>query len=99
MDCVLAGAESAPCLTAQLTNTPGMTIDEVADGCVGFLRTLLSPDASLIVRYSAGRPYRWILRYPTHGSPVNDETGLLFFNYFGRRETREYRERKFLRRE
>jgi hypothetical protein len=72
-------------------NTPDMSIEEVAEDCLGFVRTLLCPDATLTVHYSGGRPYRWILRYPTLGAPVKDETGLLFFNYFGRRETREFR--------
>jgi hypothetical protein len=74
-------------------NTPGFSDTQVAEQCMGFVRTLLSSDASLTVRYAGGRPYKWLLRYPTEGAPVLEEMGLLFYNYFGRRETREFRNR------
>ena len=75
-------------------NNPSVgTPEKIAEQCFGFLRTVLSPDAVLNVHFSAGKPYKWILSYPTGQLPVNDETGLLLFNYFGRREVREYRNR------
>lgn len=66
-------------------NTPNVTLEESCEECLGFIRSLLCPDSSLTILYSGEMPYKWILRYPTVRGPVNDETGLLLYNYFGRK--------------
>jgi hypothetical protein len=56
-----------------------------------FLQSVLSPAGELRVRYSNGRPYKWTLRYSFEGSVVSEETGLIFFNWFGRRSVKVFR--------
>ena len=70
------------------SNTPKMTFADICEDCLGFVRSLLCADSSLQVCYSNERPYRWILSYPVEGRRVSDRSGLLVFNYFGRRSTR-----------
>ncbi len=52
---------------------------------------MLSPSGELEVRYTNGKPYKWILRYSFRGDRVAQEVGLLFFNWFGRRTGRTFR--------
>lgn len=70
--------------------TPGMTIEEISDDCLGFVRSLLCADSKLTVWYSNNKPYKWVLSYPINGSILNEETGSFFFNYFGRRSRIEF---------
>jgi hypothetical protein len=49
-----------------------------------FLASVLS-DAELEIFYSGSKPYKWVLHHTYEGQQVADETGLLFFNWFGRR--------------
>jgi hypothetical protein len=67
------------------------TNEEVCEDCLGFVRSALSPDATLTVFFASGNPYKWILSYSRAGTRVNDETGSLFFNYCGRRERRVFK--------
>ncbi len=55
-----------------------------------FLRSVLSPAASLEVHYSNERPYKWRLHQQVTGDAWFEETGLLFFNWFGKRSTRRF---------
>jgi hypothetical protein len=76
-----------------------MTFAEIAEDCLGFVRSLLCSDSSLQVFYSNGRPYRWVLTYPLEGRRVSDRTGLLVFNYFGRRNVRTFQNQQLPPRE
>jgi len=49
-----------------------------------FLNSLVT-DAELKIYYSGAKPYKWVLHHTFEGQRVADETGLLFFNWFGRR--------------
>ena len=69
------------------------TAEEICEDCLGFLRSVLCPDATLTVWYTAGKPYKWILSYPWGDTRLNDETGSLFYNYLGRRESRMFHNR------
>lgn len=40
-------------------------------------------DAELEVHFSNGKPHKWIMHYQFDGDRIMDETGLLFFNWFG----------------
>jgi hypothetical protein len=71
-------------------NTPKMTFAEICEDCLGFVRSLLCSDSSLEVCYSNERPYRWVLIYPLAGQRISDRTGLLLYNYFGRRSARTF---------
>jgi hypothetical protein len=55
---------------------------------LGFIRTLLSRDAWLEVRYAGRTPYKWIITYEVEGGTESESMGLLLFNYLGRRSTR-----------
>lgn len=67
--------------------------EAVCEDCLGFLRSVLCADATLTIWHSSGRPYKWILSYPVGGTRASDETGVIFFNYFGKREQRVYQNR------
>jgi hypothetical protein len=71
-------------------NTSGMTISEICEDCLGFVRSALCTDSSLEVWYSNKRPFRWVLSYPLEGRLVSDRVGLLVFNYLGRRSVRRF---------
>lgn len=52
-------------------------------------------DAVLVVSFSNGKPYKWVLSHTFEGERFNDETGLLFYNWFGQRSTKEYTNAKY----
>jgi len=56
-----------------------------------FLQSVYSPDGFLDVYYAGNNPYRLILHHRFEGAWVNDETGLIFFNWFGKRSRRTLR--------
>jgi hypothetical protein len=56
-----------------------------------FVRSVLSESSCLEVRYSNSRPYRWSLRRLVGEEGTTDVTGMLFFNWFGRRSSRLFR--------
>ena len=65
------------------------TPSEVCASVLGLVRDLLSPDVRIREIRSRGRPFRWFVE--SRNGPewqVEAETGLLFFNYFGRRTER-----------
>jgi hypothetical protein len=78
------GWHGAPFGLGSLTVTPEAT----AENCLGFVRTLLSADSSLTVRYAGAKPFKWVLSYATDSGVEREEMGLLVFNYLGRRSTR-----------
>ena len=57
------------------------------DVMVEFIESILQ-DAELVIHSSNGKPYRWIMRYQVEGERVEDETGLILFNWFGKRSVR-----------
>ncbi len=64
------------------------TVETLCSQFLGFIRTLLSPDAWLEVRYAGHTPYKWTMTYGVEGSVESESTCLLFFNYFGRRSVK-----------
>jgi len=65
------------------------TPSEVCASVLGLVRDLLSPDMRIREIRSRGKPFRWFVE--SRNGPawqVEAETGLLFFNYFGRRTER-----------
>ena len=55
-------------------------------------RDLLSPAMRIRERCAVGKPYRWYIEYlDDMQSHAEHETGLLFWNYFGRRSEHIYR--------
>ena len=73
---------------------PTKTPEAAAENCLGFVRTLLSEDSTLEVHYAAGKPHRWVLSYATDSGTEREETGLFFYNYFGRRSVRTLQNRR-----
>jgi hypothetical protein len=67
---------------------PKATLEEICEDCLGFIRSVVSPEAVLTVTYAGAKPIRWVLSYPWRGTRTNDETGLLLFNYFAPRQRR-----------
>lgn len=50
-----------------------------------FIHSVLTPAGHLGVYHSNGKAYKHVLHHAFEGSLVADETGLLFFNWLGRR--------------
>jgi hypothetical protein len=78
------GWHGSPFECGPVTETPEAT----AENCLGFVRSLLCADSSLVVFYAGNRPYRWVLSYATDGGDEREETGLLVYNYFGPKSKR-----------
>ncbi|MFB3897695.1 MAG: hypothetical protein ACE14V_15490 [bacterium] len=64
------------------------TPEKLCEQFMGFIRSLLCTDAMLEVKYASGFSYKWILTYPTEQGIESEVTGLLFYNYFGKRTNR-----------
>ena len=47
-------------------------------------------DAILEVHLSNKKPYKWVLVHQSEGETINDTTGLLFFNWLGKRHVKKY---------
>ena len=77
---------------------PGESVDAMCEEFLGFLRTLLCEDAALAVDYAGGSPYRMRLHYQTEQGGESSVTGQLFFNYFGKRSQKFFRNRHLPRR-
>lgn len=67
-----------------------MEFEDMCQDCLGFIRSLLCTDSKLIVSYSNDKPYKWVLCYPFEDDTYEDETGLFFFNYFGRKSKMDF---------
>jgi hypothetical protein len=72
--------------TAWDANTPGWSSEDIASDFLGFLRTLLSLDASLDVHLAGGHPHKWVLNYIDENGTQSETTGLLLFRFWGARE-------------
>ena len=71
------------------------TPSEVCASVLGLVRDLLSPDMRIREIRSRGRPFRWFVE--SRNGPawqVEAETGLLVFNYLGKRSERVYQNRQ-----
>ena len=66
-------------------DTPGLTPDMLVVEFLGFLRTLLSSDAHLDIHYAGRTHAKWVMHYRVEQGWETDTTGMLFFNYFGKR--------------
>jgi hypothetical protein len=78
------GWHGAPFEVGPITSTP----QDTAENCLGFMRTLLSEDSSLLITYAGSRPIRWRLSYATEAGEEREETGLLIFNFLAPRSQR-----------
>lgn len=67
--------------------------EELCQGFMGFIRSLLCDDSRLEVSYAGSRPYKFVLTYPTEGGFESSEPGLFFFDYFGKRTTQIFQNR------
>ncbi len=54
-----------------------------------FILSMLQ-DAILEVHYSNTKPYKWILHYTSEGKCIYDETGLFFYNWFGKKHIKTF---------
>lgn len=63
--------------------------NKLGSSLVEFVDSVLN-DAVLEVHLTNGNPYKWVLKHTFEGERVFDETGLLFFNWFGRRSIERY---------
>ena len=61
---------------------------DLCEQFMGFVRSLLCADSTLEVRYAGTWAFQWILTYPTEGGFESYETGIFFYNYFGKRRSR-----------
>ena len=78
------GWHGTPFEMGAVSSTPEAT----AENCLGFVRTLLSEDSSLLVTYAGSKPIRWQLRYKTDVGEEQEEVGLLVFNFLAPRTQR-----------
>jgi hypothetical protein len=61
-------------------------VESAAAEALGMVRDLLSPDMRVREFCAAGSPYRWTLEInASDGWKATESTGLIFWNYFGRR--------------
>lgn len=72
----------------------GAPADAVQDA-LGLVRDLLTPDMRIVELRAGGGGYRWRMERLESGRwLVEARTGLLFWNYFGRRSERTYQNRR-----
>lgn len=65
--------------------------EELVDEALGLARDLLSPAMRIRELCAGGKPYRWVMEYSDGaGWRGEQETGLLVWNYLGRRSERVY---------
>jgi len=59
-------------------------MQQTCENCLGFIRTLLSPDARLLVKSKGGQPCQWILQlFDGKEWRAQEESRLVIYNYFG----------------
>jgi hypothetical protein len=74
----------------QLEGSP----DILAARALGFIRDLLSPAMRIRERLAGDKPYKWSFEVYQEGQWVTEEqVGLLFWNYFGKRTEKIYQNR------
>ena len=55
------------------------------ENCLGFVRTLLSPDARLRVQHKGGQPCHWIVElFDGETWRAQEETSFVIYNFFGK---------------
>ena len=60
-------------------------LQQTCETCLGFVRTLLSPDARLRVQYKGGQPCHWIVElFDGEKWQAQEESSLVIFNFFGK---------------
>lgn len=65
--------------------------NEALDNIFGIVRDMLSENMQIEVLLSNKSPYRWKLQYREENEWIDESTtGLLFWNYFGRRSKNIY---------
>jgi hypothetical protein len=71
------------------------SVDESMGAALGLARDLLSPDMRLRELRAGGMPYKWLVEARSgDGWQLEAETGLLFYNYFGRRTEHLFQNRQ-----
>jgi hypothetical protein len=64
----------------------GKDVESIAAEALGMVRDLLSPDMRVREYRASGSPYRWDIEiYTPDGWKTTESTGLILWNYFGRR--------------
>jgi len=67
--------------------TPKTTPSILAGDCIRWIHYALTPATRLRVKTSNGLPFKWLFEYQEISDWQTDmETGLIFFNYFGKRD-------------
>jgi len=68
--------------------------EEVVGRALGLVRDLLSPAMRIRERLASGEPYRWAFETYESGVWVVEEwSGFIFWNYFGKRSEKFYQNR------
>jgi hypothetical protein len=75
-----------------IPHDPDHNLEMQVEEALGLARDLLSPTMRIRERCAGGKPYRWYVEYLDDAQwRAEHETVLLFWNYFGRRSERIYR--------
>ncbi len=74
------------------------TLLDLCEQFMGFVRSLLCEDSKLEVRFSGSKPYKWVLTYPIEEGTEFQETGLFFYNYFGKKSSKVFQNKHLSRR-
>ncbi|MFK8012687.1 MAG: hypothetical protein AB8B80_11635 [Marinicellaceae bacterium] len=71
--------------------------NEALESIFGLVRDMLSENMQIKVMLSNKSPYRWILQFKEESQWMDESTtGLLFWNYFGRRREEVYKNQHLL---
>lgn len=62
---------------------------ELSTSIAEFIASVTS-DAVLHVHYSNEKPFKWVLHHQFEGKRIFDETGMIFFNWFGKRTQKTF---------
>ena len=74
--------------------------DEAFETIFGIVRDMLSENMQIKVLQSNDSPYRWVLQFKEENEWIDESTtGLLFWNYFGRRSEKIYKNQHLVPRE
>ena len=64
-------------------------IESLGPSLIEFIESVLN-DAVLAIHYSNGKAYKWVLNHNFEGQRVSDETGLIFYNWFGEKTVKTF---------
>lgn len=64
--------------------------EDFRQGIQEFVDSVLN-DAVLEIHYSNEKPFKWVLHHNFEGGRIADARSTIFFNWFGHKVTREYR--------